>query len=301
MNFYTRLTILGSCTVALGFALIVLAIPANDWVIFGLASATIVLGLILLVTMLIGRWRHPIPGDAVQKTSSREVFRTYFERAKQSRSRTRLAGLLLAWLISTAIGFVAALLRGEWAFRDCVRRASRRNPCWSVRSGNGKGLDRNAISADPRSPYLLSIGQSVRDTTRRTVLRGPTCGEFIMAGPDGSVGDEFVPERHAFSAVDDAPDPALLIAGMDAADGYVAVERSCMDQRRSSNSARAIGCSMSAVAQARPQSALADFVGTTGSVRGIDASTLMIAEAMRRSRVATTSPSKSETRGPFLR
>ncbi len=38
-----------------------------------------------------------------------------------------------------------------------------------------------------------------------------------MVGQDGSVGDEFVPERHAFRAVDDAPDPALFIAGMDAA------------------------------------------------------------------------------------
>jgi SAM-dependent methyltransferase len=103
-----------------------------------------------------------------------------------------------------------------------------------------------------------------------------------MVGEDGSVGDEFVPERHAFSAVDDAPDPALLIAGMDAADGYVAVDRLrvwAADKFELGEGDRLldVGCGTGTAAIS-----LADSVGTTGHVRGIDVSTLMIAEATRR-------------------
>jgi len=103
-----------------------------------------------------------------------------------------------------------------------------------------------------------------------------------MTEQDRRVGDGLAPERQGFGAVDDAPDPALLIAGMDAADGYLAVERLrawAADKFRLGEGDRLldVGCGTGTAAIA-----LADSVGTTGSVRGLDMSTLMISEATRR-------------------
>jgi SAM-dependent methyltransferase len=100
-----------------------------------------------------------------------------------------------------------------------------------------------------------------------------------MTGP---VDDEVVPERHAFSAVDDAPDPAFLIANMDAADGCAAVARLRMWTADALNLGSGdrlldVGCGTGTAAIA-----LADRVGENGHVRGIDASALMVAEATRR-------------------
>jgi SAM-dependent methyltransferase len=103
-----------------------------------------------------------------------------------------------------------------------------------------------------------------------------------MTGKSGRVGDEFGPERHAFSAVDHAPDPALLIANMDAADSNVAVERlrawaaNALDLRAGSRLLE-VGCGTGTAAMA-----LSNRVSNSGHVRGIDASALMIEEATRR-------------------
>jgi len=104
-----------------------------------------------------------------------------------------------------------------------------------------------------------------------------------MAGGVGSASEDFVPERQAFSAVDEAPDPGLLIANMDAADAYPAVERlrawaADALTLRSGDRVLDVGCGTGAAALA-----LASRVGERGHVRGIDASALMIGEATRRS------------------
>jgi SAM-dependent methyltransferase len=110
-----------------------------------------------------------------------------------------------------------------------------------------------------------------------TISAGGTLAEL-----DGRIGDEFGPERHVFSAVDEAPDPAWLIANMDAADGYPAVERLRAWTANALNLGEGeelldVGCGTGAAAIA-----LSDQVGATGHVRGLDASVLMIAEATRR-------------------
>ncbi len=103
-----------------------------------------------------------------------------------------------------------------------------------------------------------------------------------MSEHDSVADGGFVPEKHAFQAVDEAPDPALLISGMDAADGYPAVQR-----LRSwvadalllevGDHVLDVGCGTGAAVVE-----LTERVGQTGRVCGIDASELMIAEATRR-------------------
>jgi SAM-dependent methyltransferase len=103
-----------------------------------------------------------------------------------------------------------------------------------------------------------------------------------MTGPGGRDDEEVVQERHAFSAVDDAPDPATLIANMDAADGDAAVRTlrawtaDALDLNKGERLLD-VGCGTGTAAIA-----LSGRVGATGQVRGIDASALMIAEAARR-------------------
>jgi ubiquinone/menaquinone biosynthesis C-methylase UbiE len=102
-----------------------------------------------------------------------------------------------------------------------------------------------------------------------------------MEGSEDRAGN-FTVGRVAFEAVDEQPDPARLIAGMDAADNHESVARlrswaADALTLREGKWVIDVGCGPGTAAVA-----LAGRVGSSGSVRGVDASVIMVAEAQGR-------------------
>jgi hypothetical protein len=120
VNPYVRLVALGCSVVVIGVSLAVFGAVSSsrDWIIAGLGGIAAALGLVLLVTALLGMRRMPStsPTDSRQTAAgAEEVARSFVRRARSSRRHLLIAILYLAWFVYNAVALVASLVQQHWA------------------------------------------------------------------------------------------------------------------------------------------------------------------------------------------
>lgn len=120
VNLYVRLVALGCSVVVIGVSLAVFGAVSSsgDWIIASLGGIAAALGLLLVVTALLGMRRMALtsPTDGRQKASGPgEVARSFVSQARSSRKQRLIAILYLAWFVYNAVALVISVVRQQWA------------------------------------------------------------------------------------------------------------------------------------------------------------------------------------------
>jgi hypothetical protein len=121
VNPHVRLVALGCSTVVIGVSLATLGVvsTSGDWIMAGLGGVVGALGLLLVVTAVIGMRRVASgPETNRQKNISApgEVARSFVRRARSSRNQGLIAILSFAWFAYNAVALVITLVRHQWAY-----------------------------------------------------------------------------------------------------------------------------------------------------------------------------------------
>jgi F0F1-type ATP synthase assembly protein I len=120
VNPHARLVALGCSAVVIGLSLAAFGVVSSsgDWIIASLGGIAAALGLVIVVTALIGMSRTAsAPETAGRQHVSRsgEGARSFVRRARSSRKESLIAILYVVWFIYNAVAFVITLVRHQWA------------------------------------------------------------------------------------------------------------------------------------------------------------------------------------------
>jgi hypothetical protein len=117
---YGRLVAIGCSTVVIGGALATFGVVSSsgDWILAALGGIAAALGLLLVVTALVGM-RRTAPTTRIngQPSTSNpvEIGRAFVRRARSSRRQQLIAILYLVWFVYNAVALVVTLVRHQWA------------------------------------------------------------------------------------------------------------------------------------------------------------------------------------------